>query len=95
MVIGIGDVIAVFQLAKEWLTWKELDPLQVSSNWPDKAKVQGIIPADQVYVWSDPFKAEDRILDETHQWVWLVNKLNRTRQKVVTKDGLTLMVKLS
>ncbi len=88
----IGDAIAVIGLLRDWLQWTELEPLQVDVKWLNLAKDQSIVPGDGQYRWSAKDKVETRRLEDTYEIVWLIDKVKRTRQKVVWGD-LVLMAK--
>ena len=46
----------------------------------------------RTYVWSKASETEAQNHEGTHEVVWLLDKFKRTRQKVVLRDGSTLMV---
>ena len=91
--MAIGDSIAVIGLLRNLLKWDELEPLQVDAKWVETAQDKGVIPADQTYVWSDVDKAETRELAGTHEYVWVVDKMKRTRRKVFWSGDNVLMAK--
>ena len=89
----IGDAIAVIGLLKDWLQWTELEPLQVDDKWLDLAKEKNVVRADGAYRWTDKDKVETRRLAGTYDIVWLIDKLKRTKQKVMRGNDLVLMAK--
>ena len=89
--MAIGESIAVIGLVRDWLKWDELEPLRVDAKWVETAQDKGVIPADQTYVWSDVNKAETRKLAGTQEFVWVVDKMKRTRRKVLWGGDLVLM----
>ena len=89
--MAIGESIAVIGLVRDWLKWDELEPLHVDDKWLETAQGKGVIKADQTYVWSDVNKAETRELNGTHEFVWVVDKMKRTRRKVLRGGDLVLM----
>ena len=91
--MAIADTVAVIGLLRDWLKWDELEPLQVDAKWIETAQDQDVIPADQTYVWSNVDKVETRALAGTHEIVWIVDKMKRTRRKVIRRDGSVLMAK--
>lgn len=88
----VPDLIVAIGLPKDSLEWEELEPFQVNQDWPDRAKEQDRVPPYLTYVWSKASKTEARNIAGTHEAVWLLDKLKRTKQKVELRDGSTLMV---
>jgi hypothetical protein len=89
----IGDAIAVIGLLKDWLQWTELEPLQVDNKWLDIAKEKNVVPTDRAYRWSDKDKVETRRLEDTYEIVWLIDKVKRTKKRVMQGNDLVLMAK--
>ena len=88
----VPDLIVAIGLPKDSLEWEELEPFQVNQDWPDRAKEQDRVPSYLTYFWSKASKTEARTIAGTHEVVWLLDKLKRTKQKVELRDGSTLMV---
>jgi hypothetical protein len=80
MVIGI-DLIAAYTLVRDHFAWETVEPLMVDRNWLDLAKETGLIDAGRDYVWSDIAKAESRCLSGTHEFIWLLDKKQRTKRQ--------------
>lgn len=81
MVIGI-DLIAAYELVRDHFTWETVEPLMVDRNRLDLAKEKGSVDPDGDYVWSDIAKAESRRLAGTHEFVWLLDKKQRTKRQI-------------
>ncbi len=86
------DLLVAIGLLEDSFEWEELEPFQVDQDWPDRARKQDRAPPYRAYVWSEASQTEARNIAGTHEVVWLLDKLKRTKQKVALRDGSTLMV---
>ena len=87
------DLTRVAELVVGWIRWKERDPLVVNEAWLEIAKEKDILPRDGSYRWSDPEKVAARSLEHGYEIVWIEDRKERTRQKVVNRGGQILIRK--
>lgn len=92
MIDALGFIYDVIKDMKEYLTWSEEEKM-IELSWVEKSGFDKEATKNGYALrWSRPDKVETRKL-EGYDIMYELDKKNRVRRKLVTRDGLVLVGK--